>query len=295
MDIEDLKIGIIGDGLIGSFLNESFLNELNRYNVSLYCEEKFNLTLLKKIVNDNDIIINCIEYSDVDAAETERAICKKLNYEVVQKLVNLIKDTDKKLIHFSSDYVYGHNILNEGLKETDPCNPCNYYGKTKLLADNYILNNLPEDNYLILRVSWVFGPNGYNFINKIIDKIKTSNVIDVVNDQFGNITSTYLIYKIVKLYVDGLISSGLYNLSCASSPDNETPSRFDICSKIIDFMRLRDVTLNVCKTVDDNTHAVRQLNSILNCDKLDHELLKNTNVTRTCWQIELSNYLQTYI
>ena len=294
MDIEDLKIGIIGDGLIGSFLYESFLNELNGYNVSLYYDEKFNLTKLKKNIKDNNIIINCLEYSNVDSAETEKKLCKKINYNFVQKLVNLIKDSNKKLIHFSSDYVYGNvHSSGEGIKETDQCKPCNYYGKTKLMADNYILNNL-TDNFLILRTSWVFGPKGHNFINNIIHQIKENDIITVVNDQFGNITSTYLIYKIVKIYVDGLLSSGLYNLSCTSSPNHGNPSRFDICSKIIEFLKIRDVSINVCASNENKDCAVRQLNSLLNCDKLDHELLRNSNITRTCWEIELSNYLQMY-
>lgn len=294
-----LKIGIIGDGQVGSFIYNSFLKEDGFNDVNMYCRKNgydiTKATSLKEIIKNNDIIINCAAYTNVDQAEIEKEQCRKVNYEAVKKMVNLIKNTNKKFIHFSSDYVYGDNgVIKRGHTETDPCKPCNYYGKTKLLADKYIVNNL-KSNYLILRPSWVFGPNGNNFINKMINKINETKEIKVVDDQFGIITSTYLIYKIVKLYVNNSLNFGLYNISCDRYPDLDAPSRFDICSKIIDFLKLKRINLKACKSDEFQTLAKRQQNSLLNCEKLDKELQINSRLTRTSWDIELSNYIYMYI
>lgn len=294
-----LKIGIIGNGQVGSFIYDSFLKDGCFNNVNMYCRKNgydiTKLTSLKEIVKNNDIIINCAAYTNVDQAEIEKEQCRKVNYDAVKKLVNLIKNTNKKLIHFSSDYVYGNNgILNRELIESDICKPCNYYGKTKLLADKYIIKNL-KSNYLILRPSWVFGPNGNNFIDKIINKLNETHELKIVNDQYGVITSTYLIYKVVKLYVNKSLKDGLYNISCDKCPDFEKPSRFSICSKIIDFLKLKRIKLEPCKSDEFKTLAKRQTNSLLNCEKLDKEIQKHSHISRTSWDIELSNYIYMYI
>lgn len=294
------KIGIIGNGQVGLFLYQSLINEFSndQYLITLYSRKNgFDITRpskLKIITNDNDLIINCAAFTNVDEAELYKQACKKINYDAVRNLVDQIKNTDKKLIHFSSDYVYGNNkIKDRPLKENDICKPCNYYGKSKLMADKYILKNMTK-NFLILRPSWIFGPNGNNFIDKLINKINSEHEIKVVNDQYGTITSTYLLYKIIKLYIDSSLKDGLYNICCEKIPNIDWPSRFDICSKLIDFMKLKNINLSPCKSNEFHSLAKRQTNSLLDCTKLDKEISKHSNISRTSWDIELSNYIQLY-
>ena len=288
------KIAIIGNGQLGSFLYKHL--QMTYSNVKMYCRKNgydiTNKKNLKEIVNDNDIIINCAAYTNVDGAEINKKECRKVNCDAVKNIVRLIlnKNDNTKFIHISSDYVYGNvkNLI--PIKEDTICKPINYYGKTKLYADKFILKNL-TNNFLILRPSWLFGPNenGNNFIDKLISIISTQNEIKIVNDQYGKITSTYLVSKIINAYLKGYIKDGLYNICCGDSPLYDKQSRMEICLQIMEKLGKTNIKIIPCKTKDFNSPAKRQLNSLLDCSKLDNEL-KNS-ISRTSWDIELLNYI----
>lgn len=289
------KIAIIGNGQLGSFLYENLSDFYS--NIKMYCRNNgydiCNKENLKEIINENDIIINCAAYTNVDKAETEKLECKKVNCDAVKNMVRLLikKNDETKFIHISTDYVYGNVKDLTPINEETPCKPINYYGKTKFYADKFILKNLTK-NFLILRPSWLFGPNGNNFIDKLIDVILNNNEIKIVDDQYGKITSTYLILKIINEYLKGNIKDGLYNICCGDSQKYVNPTRLDICLKLIKLLGKNNIKVIQCKTKDFNSPAKRQLNSLLDCKKLDREL--DYSLTRTSWEIELSNYVNTY-
>lgn len=289
--MNNLKIAIIGNGQLGSFLYKNLLNHYS--NVKMYCRNNgydiTNKNNLKEIINENNIIINCAAFTNVDKAEIEKRECRKVNCDAVKNIVKLIlmKNDNTKFVHISTDYVYGNVKDLIPINEETICKPINYYGKTKLYADKFILKNLTK-NFLILRPSWLFGPGGNNFIDKIINNISVNNEIKIVDDQYGIITSTYLIFKTIKAYLENKINDGLYNISCGNDPDHKI-SRKDVCSKIIEILGKNDIKIISCKTKDFNSLAKRQLNSLLDCSKIDKEI---SNIfSRTSWDIELSNYI----
>ena len=286
------KIAIIGSGQLGSFLYKHLQSSYP--NVKMYCRKNgydiTNKENLKEIINDNDVIINCAAYTNVDGAESNKQECRKVNCDAVKNMVRLIlnKNDDTKFIHISSDYVYGNIKSLSPIKEDTICKPINYYGKTKLYADKFILKNL-EKNFLILRPSWLFGPGGNNFIDKLISVISTQNEIKMVDDQYGKITSTYLVSKIINEYLKGYIKDGLYNICCGDNPLYNKQSRMEICLQIMEKFGKTNIKIIPCKTKDFNSPAKRQLNSLLDCSKIDEEL--KGRISRTSWDIELSNYI----
>ncbi len=142
-----------------------------------------------------DIVINCTAYTDVIKAEKEeKDLALKLNCEVLKHLSSVCKKKKTKLIHFSTDYVFDGE-KGDFYDETDEANPLNYYGLTKLLGEKAITSS--GSDFAIARTAWLFGPNGRNFLDRMIELSKTNPVLKIVNDKFGSPTYTYDLAKSV--------------------------------------------------------------------------------------------------
>ena len=163
-----MKIAILGNGQLGSELYE---NIPQKWMKNIFDYPNFNICnidQLHNIVYMHDIIINCVANIHADKIEGEEKLDSyNVNYLAVKNLAILCKKYDKTLIHISSDYVYGSNNYNDNLTETYDCKPINQYGIDKLAGEQAIINE-QLNNYLILRVAWLFGKNGkVNFIEKL--------------------------------------------------------------------------------------------------------------------------------
>ncbi len=132
-------------------------------------------------------VIHCAAYTNVDGAEREKELCKKINFEGTKNIAEACKKYNTKLIYISTDYVFD----GKGNKpfETDAeTSPCNYYGETKLMGENAVKEIC--DKFFIVRISWVFGSNGRNFVKTMLHLSKERNEITVVCDQIGSPTYT---------------------------------------------------------------------------------------------------------
>jgi len=135
-----------------------------------------------------DWIVNSAAYTDVDGCETNQVLASKINGQGPGNLAKAAAVVDARLIQISTDYVFqGQNSA--PYLETDPTNPQTVYGKTKLEGENNILTLLP-DKGLIVRTSWLFGLNGNNFIETILNVASQGKDLRIVNDQYGSPTST---------------------------------------------------------------------------------------------------------
>lgn len=140
--------------------------------------------VLNAILKENpDAIIHCAAYTDVDKAEDEPALAKKINGEGTENIALAAKKTGSKLIYISTDYVFG----GEGDEPFDPdCknfSPLNVYGESKLLGEKAVAGSL--EKYFIVRISWVFGLYGRNFVKTMLNLSKNHDTVKVVNDQIG--------------------------------------------------------------------------------------------------------------
>lgn len=146
-----------------------------------------------------DSVVHCAAWTAVDAAEDNIEMCRKVNALGTENIAKVCKELDIPMIYLSTDYVFD----GEGTRPWEPddqvVTPLNVYGQTKYEGEQAIEKYL--DKYYIVRIAWVFGVNGKNFIKTMLNLGKTHDTLTVVNDQIGTPTYTY---DLAKLLVDML-------------------------------------------------------------------------------------------
>lgn len=135
-----------------------------------------------------DVVVHCAAYTAVDRAEDEKEICYNVNVKGTEYIARACKEVDAKMVYISTDYVF------EGVGETayeidDKAAPDNTYGITKYQGEEEVRKIL--NKYFIIRISWVFGINGNNFINTMMKLGESRSELNVVADQIGSPTFTY--------------------------------------------------------------------------------------------------------
>lgn len=211
-----MKILVLGSG---GQLGKSIIKNLSRsFDVKGLSRTECDITHFKNIEKnvsafEPDVIVNSAAFTAVDRCETEKNVALQANFYGVKNLCKIANKKNIFLIHFSTDYVYD-GTAKGFISESHPTNPINFYGLTKLKADEYISQNLTK--YLILRISWVYGKDGNNFLNTILKLLNENDEIKIVNDQHGIPTSTTFISKSVQKILnlwsqDSYIKYGIYN------------------------------------------------------------------------------------
>ena len=192
------------------------------------------------------------------------------------------------LIHFSTDYVYsGFGKL--PWKETYKCNPINFYGKTKYLGEKNIINS--KCKFIILRLSWLYGPYGKsNFVLKILQNAKINKILNIVNDQFGSPTSTNLVIKVLKKFLINIKKSqqisGIFNL-CPKEFTSRSDLTHFILKNNLKKNIFKNIKINEIKTNELKLMARRPLNSRMNINKISNFL----NIEIKSWKFYLKKYL----
>ena len=126
------------------------------------------------------IVVNCAAYTNVDKAEDDEDTANRINHLAVGNLADACKKQAARLIHVSTDYVFG-GIKNTPYTETDPTAPLGVYGKTKLNGENAAINSGCE--YLIIRTSWLYSKFGSNFVKTMRRLTTEKESLKVVFDQ----------------------------------------------------------------------------------------------------------------
>ena len=181
-------IWLIGcNGMLGremaSHLSDS---NLNFYSTDVEVDITSAETVKEYIDGKNiDTIINCAAYTQVDKAEEEQERAASLNCTAVENLVEAAGIKDAVLIHFSTDYVFSGSGETP-YRETDAPDPQTFYGKTKLEGERIILEK--AEKYFILRLSWLYGFYGKNFVHTMLGLFRKMDTINVVDDQYGSPT-----------------------------------------------------------------------------------------------------------
>ncbi len=141
-----------------------------------------------------DVVVHCAAYTAVDLAESNREACLKINRDGTRNLAEAAKKAGAKLMYFSTDYVFdgqGERFF----EPEDEKHPINYYGETKLLGEEEVTSLL--ERYFILRISWVFGINGKNFVKTMQKLGRERDEVSVVCDQVGSPTYTADLARLV--------------------------------------------------------------------------------------------------
>ena len=224
-----------------------------------------------------EAIIHCAAYTAVDQAEEEVEICYQINAEAVKVIAECAKTLDIPMIYISTDYVFDGTKASEYV-ETDIPNPINVYGASKLKGEQYVQQLL--EKFYIVRISWVFGINGNNFIKTMQRLGNEQDQLNIIHDQVGSPTYTA---HLAPLLVD-MIETDQYGIYHATN--EEYCSWYEFADEIFKQSQL-DVMLHPITTDQYKTKAKRPLNS-----KMSKQKLSDYGFHRLpTWQEALKNYL----
>lgn len=234
-----------------------------------------------------DVIIHCAAWTAVDAAEDEenREKVDAINHLGTRYIAEAAKSVDAKMVYISTDYVFN----GQGTRPWNPDDkvfaPLNVYGKSKLEGELAVSSTL--DKYFIVRIAWVFGLNGKNFIKTMINVGKTHDTVRVVNDQIG--TPTYTL-DLARLLVDMVETEkyGYYHATNSESEEGGYISWYDFCCEFYKQYGLTTKVIPVTTAEYDLSKAARPYNSRLYKGKLVEAGFKPLPT----WQDAVSRYLK---
>ena len=228
-----------------------------------------------------DVIVHCAAWTAVDLAEDKKDLVMAINVNGTQNIANAAKDIDAKMVYISTDYVFD----GQGTTPWDPdCKdykPLNVYGESKLGGELAVSKTL--DKYFIVRIAWVFGLNGNNFIKTMLKVGKTHDQVTVVNDQVG--TPTYTL-DLARLLVD-MIETDKYGYYHTTNEGGYI-SWYDFTKEIYKQAGYKTKVLPVTTEEYGLSKAARPFNSRLDKSKL----VKNGFKPLPTWQDALSRYLK---
>ncbi|WP_159476879.1 dTDP-4-dehydrorhamnose reductase [Dyadobacter sp. 3J3] len=207
-----------------------------------------------------EFVINCAAYTAVDKAEDDVDICRKVNRDGAENIAKACAKYDATLIHVSTDFVFKGNIP-QILSETDPAEPENVYGLTKLEGEAAIADVL--EKHFTIRTSWLYSEYGNNFVKTMLRLGSERDQLGVIVDQTGSPTYAIdLAGAILDIIESGSTTYGIYHYS-----NEGVTSWFDFATTIFDISHTT-VKVNPVKTSEYVTRAVRPAYSVMDKTKI---------------------------
>ena len=236
---------------------------------------------VKKMITEAnvDVVMHGAAYTAVDAAEDNEAQCRLVNANGTENIAVVCKKLDIPMVYISTDYVFD----GQGTRPWEPedeRHPLNVYGQTKYEGELAVQKYL--EKYFIVRIAWVFGINGNNFIKTMLKLSKTHDTLTVINDQIGSPTYTY---DLARLLVD-MMETDKYGIYHATNEG--------LCSWYefaVEIFRQAGISMNVIPVTSAEYKAAkakRPFNSRMNKDKLE----ENGFERLPQWQDALARYLE---
>ena len=224
-----------------------------------------------------DAVVHCAAWTAVDKAEDMEEACRKVNKEGTENIAQVCEALDIPIMYFSTDYVF-NGQGSEPWKEYDEKAPLNVYGQTKYEGE-LAVEKLAK--HFIIRIAWVFGKNGNNFIKTMLRLGKERGAVSVVNDQIGSPTYTY---DLAKLVLD-MIQSDKYGTYHATNEG--ICSWYEFACEIFKQAGM-NVQVTLVSSDEFPTKAKRPCNSRMNKTELD----RNGFDRLPTWQDALHRYLK---
>lgn len=225
-----------------------------------------------------DAVIHCAAYTAVDAAEDNEEICRKVNAQGTENIAKVCEELDIKMMYISTDYVFN----GQGERPWEPDDerePLNVYGQTKYEGELAIEEHVKK--FFTVRIAWVFGVNGKNFIKTMLNLGKTHDHLTVVNDQTGSPTYTY---DLARLLVD-MIQTDKYGRYHATNEGICTWYEF-----ACEIFKQAGMNVSVAPVSSDEYPAKAKRPSNSRMDK--SKLTANGFTPLPTWQDALSRYLK---
>lgn len=258
------------------------------YNVIGIDKDNCDLTDKAKVIEllhglKLDVCVHCAAYTDVDKAESEPQKAFLVNREGTLNILESI-NKDCLFTYISTDYVFDGS-KDTAYTEADIPNPLNIYGKSKLEGERLVSH---FNRYIILRTSWLFGPNGKNFVDTTVQSAKKKKILEVVNNQVGSPTYTMHLSKAIKdiidIYFAKSLEYGIYHIT-----NSGRCSWFEFAKHIVKLAHLNNKVMPISSDKMQR-QAQRPNNSLLSNKKM-HALL---GYYLPSWQEAVKDYLQKY-
>lgn len=280
-------------------LGYDVVNELEKQNIEAVGVdiEEMDITdsaSVNKVIKEvnPDAVIHCAAWTAVDAAENEdkKEKVKLVNVDGTQNIANVCKELDIKMMYISTDYVFNGEGTEPWQPDCKDYAPQNVYGQTKLDGELAVANTL--NKYFIVRIAWVFGKNGNNFIKTMLKVGKNHDQLKVVSDQIGTPTYTF---DLAKLLVSMIVTDkyGYYH----ATNEGGYISWWDFTKEIFkqatemgyDRYSEKNITVTPVTTAEYGvSKAKRPFNSRLDKSKL----VENGFTPLPTWQDAVSRYLK---
>lgn len=270
-------------GLSRGFKNSTLKIPCKFFNVDI---TDFHKT--KDIILDikPDLIINCAVLSNVDECETNHVLAESINWYAPKNLALICEQTSATFIHISTDYVFDGK-KNTPYKENDITNPINFYGFTKLKAEEEIKSICKK--YFILRTSWLYGKYGNNFVDFVVNSADQKKIIKTIVDQTGTPTytndATECISRLCELAFYGQVSEkdyGIYHLT-----NTGECTRYEQAKYIFDTLGIKYDLLKMVNADDLKRPAARPTYSAMDNSKIQNKF----KVTLRSWQDATREYV----
>lgn len=276
-----MKILITGaNGMLAKAVRERFASE----ELILTDVAELDITNLEKVEEfvlscKPDVIINCAAYTAVDNAEEDEDLARKINSDGPRNLAIAANKTHSKLVHISTDYVFGGDLsLEEIYKEDDEKNPATVYGVTKLEGEEAIKENM--DEYYIFRTAWLYG-EGKNFVRTMLKAGRENDQVKVVADQHGSPTYTVDLANIIAQVLENEIPYGVYHTTNLGFT-----TWYDFTRKIYELANI-SCEINPVTTKEFPRPAKRPANSMLSKEKI-----LDAGIEIPGWEDALARYLE---
>ena len=283
-----MKIVILGSG---GRLGAALLREYrDKFDVAGFNHTQLNLSDLgavrDKLRNIRfDILINAAGFTKVDLCETQPDRAFLINAEAPRVVAEICDEKNARLIHFSTDYVFGGD-RREPYTEEDQADPISVYGESKLAGENNVL--AAKSQNLVVRVSWVFGPDRPSFIDAMIQQAQENDEVDAVADKFSTPSYTLDIAAMLPQFFDANVEGGILHFANSGQCSWREYAQWavDCChdgglplkAKTIGERKLRDMT---------NWIARRPIYSVLSSRKYT----KLTGISPRTWREAVSDYI----
>ena len=230
-----------------------------------------------------DVVVHCAAWTAVDLAEDEdkQAKVKAINVDGTQNMADACKEVDAKMVYISTDYVFDGQGTTPWAPDCKAYKPLNVYGQTKLGGELAVANTLSK--YFIVRIAWVFGLNGNNFIKTMLNVGKKYDTLKVVNDQIGTPTYTF---DLARLLVD-MLETEKYGYYHATNEGGYI-SWYDFACEIFKQAGYTNTVLPVTTEEYGLSKAARPFNSRLDKSKL----VENGFTPLPTWKDALARYLK---
>lgn len=273
---------------VGSDLAEKYARVEDDSSVTAMPYVSLDITdkeAVAKVITEQqpDAVIHCAAWTAVDMAEDDDKVEKvrAVNARGTQNIADACKAVDCKMLYLSTDYVFDGQGIKPWQPDCKDYKPLNVYGQTKLEGELAVSRTL--EKYFIVRIAWVFGLNGKNFIKTMINVGKTHDEVRVVNDQIGTPTYTY---DLARLLVD-MCETEKYGYYHATNEGGYI-SWYDFCCEFYRQYGLKTNVTPVTTAEYGLSKAARPFNSRLDKSKL----VENGFSPLPTWQDAVSRYLK---